>query len=214
MNVLIIGDPNDPLIDQKHKAAESELKKRLFTSVGFCRHQATNQMEYFILNTIMINQCETVYLLEGWLNSAGAVRFKKLAEDFGLKIIYSLNEYWTKILNDITEISNAIECVFGFSYSKFTSKSRERNYYYARLIFFGLCRKHGYSLDLIAMLLNRDHTTAFRLNQNFDDELKFNQDFKALNEKVLDVFNNNIPGHFLSEKECVLKINQLRNSKS
>lgn len=214
MNVLIVGDPNDPLIDQKHKAAESELKKHLFTSVGFCRHQATNQMEYFILNTIMINQCETVYLLEGWLNSAGAVRFKKLAEDFGLKIIYSLNEYWTKILNDITEISNAIECVFGFSYSKFTSKSRERNYYYARLIFFGLCRKHGYSLDLIAMLLNRDHTTAFRLNQSFDDELKFNQDFKALNEKVLDVFNNNIPGHFLSEKECVLKINQLRNSKS
>lgn len=31
MNVLIVGNPNDPLIDQKHKAAESELKKHLFT---------------------------------------------------------------------------------------------------------------------------------------------------------------------------------------
>lgn len=213
MNVLIVGDPNDPLIDQKHKAAESELKKRLFTSVGFCRHQATNQMEYFILNAIMINQCETVYLLEGWLNSTGAVRLKKLAEDFGLKIIYSLNEYWTKILNDITKISNAIESVFELSYSKFTSKSRERKRYFARLIFFGLCRKHGFPFELIATLLNRDHTTIYHLKQNFDDELKFNQDFKSLNEKVLAVFNNNKPGRFLSEKECALKINQLRNNK-
>lgn len=115
-------------------------------------------------------------------------------------------------MNEITKISNAIESVFGFSYSKFTSKSRERNYYYARLIFFGLCRKHGYSLELIAMLLNPDHTTAFRLNQSFDDELKFNQDFKSLNEKVLAAFGNNNPDGYLSEKDCTLIINMLRNN--
>lgn len=212
MKALIICDSKEPQLNEKIREAKEYLKSQHHDTEVLFPHQKHSDLENYIQITNQLNQGEIVFCVEGWLNDPNAIRLKHLAEDFGLKIIYSLNEYWTKILNDITEISNAIECVFGFSYSKFTSKSRERNYYYARLIFFGLCRKHGYSLDLIAKLLNRDHTTAFRLNQNFDDELRFNQDFKALNEKVLDVFNNNIPGHFLSEKECALIINKLRNN--
>lgn len=212
MKALIISDSKGSQLNEKIKEAKEYLESQHHDTEVLFPYQKHSDLENYIQIVNQLNQGEIVFCVEGWLNDPTAIRLKHLAEDFGLKIIYSLNEYWTKILNDITEISNAIECVFGFSYSKFTSKSRERNYYYARLIFFGLCRKHGYSLDLIAMLLNRDHTTAFRLNQNFDDELKFNQNFKSLNEKVLAVFNNNKPGHFLSEKECALIINKLRNN--
>jgi hypothetical protein len=212
MKALIISDPKDPQINKRIRDAKEYLKSQHYDTEVLFPYQKHSDLENYIQIANLLNQGEIIFCTEGWLNDPNAIRLKCLAEDFGLKTIYSLNEYWTKILNGITKISNAIESVFDLSYSKFTSKSRERNRYFARLIFFGLCRKYGFSLELIAILLNRDHTTAYHLIQNFDNELNFNKDFKTLNEKVLEVFNSSNPGCFLSEKECYLKINQLRNS--
>jgi len=83
---VITGDPD---YKAKFNFAEATLKAAGFNVLNpAILPDGFSYGAYIRISTAMLNECEGVCFLKGWLQSPGANHEKRLAEHYGLKIFY------------------------------------------------------------------------------------------------------------------------------
>lgn len=141
--------------------------------------------DHMIRDIELLMGCEAIYMLSNWMDSRGARIEKCIAVEFGLKILF---EDGVSKDASIHMIKHAIEVVTGMCFGSYTKKSRERTPYYARMIFINKVKDHC-KFGEISKMVNRDHSTIIHCLKNYENEKKYNKEFRELVEKVENVLN-------------------------
>lgn len=125
----------------------------------------------------MLLQCDAIYMLSDWEYSRSATLEKSIAEATGLAVLYQKNGCFG-------EIKQAIKDVTGVSFFEISGRSRKQQYVYARMLFARYCRAVGTSYSDIARAMNRDHSTVKFYLRRFDEDYRFNREFREIAERM------------------------------
>jgi len=87
----------------------------------------------------------------------------------------------------VTKIQHAIYEATGMKPDEYTGKSRKRDLFYIRMIFVYYCYRDGMRIADITKYVNRDRTTLIYLPKKFEDEKKYNDEFRNLAQRVENV---------------------------
>lgn len=84
------------------------------------------------------------------------------------------------------EIRNRVTDICGVDVGlNFTKKSNKRAYLYPRMIVAYHLRTQGWVYEDIAYMLNRDHSTVIYYLKKYDDEYRYNAEFRNLADEIL-----------------------------
>lgn len=86
----------------------------------------------------------------------------------------------------VLRIQDAIHEVMGLRFQDYTTKSRERNKYFARMVFVHHCSEND--IDP-AQYIRRDRTMMYHYLERYGDEMKYNPSFRKLAQKVDEKLN-------------------------
>ena len=89
----------------------------------------------------------------------------------------------------VMRIQNAIHEVTGLKFSDYITKSRKRDGFYARMIFVYHCRAMKMKLTKIAKYVHRDHSSMLHLLRKYEDDFRFNVQFRELATRVNNILN-------------------------
>ena len=89
----------------------------------------------------------------------------------------------------VLKIKNAIHEVTGLKFNEYTTPSRERRFFFARILFAYHCHQNNMTPSEIANLLNRDRTSIFHFLKKYKDEITYNPKFRALAQRVDNILN-------------------------
>lgn len=91
---------------------------------------------------------------------------------------------------EFSKLTSAIKDVTGLDFSRYTDKSRERDKFYARMIFAYNLYRNWRRMDDIAKILNRNRSMAYYYIKKYPEEVKYNKEFRELAERVEERLNN------------------------
>jgi hypothetical protein len=186
MRVYISGKRTDlPAreIEEKFDAAECELAAQGFETVNPSRwplpEYSCDKLK-FMVDVLAIIGCDAVYMLSDWERCEVSLLEKSIADKAGKQIIYQ------GLPPLFVALKRAIGRISGVSFSHMAGDDRARPYVYARMIFAHHLRQNGASVGVIAAELNRNHSTVTYYLRKFNDEMRFNQAFRRMVERVND----------------------------
>ncbi|MBV5348829.1 DUF4406 domain-containing protein [bacterium] len=129
----------------------------------------------------LLLDCDGVLFLRNFQSSNDARIEKDIAEACRKLVLFEV------IASDdrIQQIKDAVRVVTGLEYEEYTKKCRERNGYYARLIFANQCQKRE-DLDYkqISQLVHRDLASTRRYLVVFKEEIAWNKKFRDMVGRV------------------------------
>jgi chromosomal replication initiation ATPase DnaA len=134
--------------------------------------------------------CDSIYMFDNWIDSVGA----GIEYDIALRMKMDIWFESTIVRNQniVLRIQNAIHEVTGMTFGEYTTKSRQRDTFFARMIFVYHCRQNKMKLKNIAKYVRRDHTSILHLLNKYQDEIKYNPQFRVLAQKVETILNKTI----------------------
>lgn len=136
---------------------------------------------HMLFDLKLLFECDSIYMLDNWIESKGAMIEKHIADVRGMKVLFQKKEESEKYLAiTIFKIKGAIQEVMGLKFEEYTTEVRCRDSFFARMIFTYHCRKTGMKLKEIARYIHRDHTTMLHYLNKYDDEVKYNPTFRAI----------------------------------
>ena len=91
----------------------------------------------------------------------------------------------------VLRIQNAVHEATGMKFNEYTTKSRKRDGFFARMIFVHHCHANG--IDPIKYIL-RDRTMIYHYLNQYHDETRYNPNFRVLAEKVESILDKTING--------------------
>lgn len=152
--------------------------------------QESEWKSHMVRDIEMLFGCEAIYMLDNWVRSKGARIEHKIAEETDIEILYAA-ELDTNFEN-LVRLNRGIKDATGLCFSDYTANHRKRYGLYARLIYTDRCRNMGMDNKRISLILNRDRATIAYYLGKYDDELKYNPEFRELAQKVEDKLNQPI----------------------
>lgn len=134
----------------------------------------------------MLLECDGILMLDNWKQSKGADIERAIAKKLDMVILYeeALAGDENKRIAEVIE--DVVQEVTGFGIKQFGQKSRCRERCYARMIFVYHCREAKMRLATISKFVHRDHTTMLHYLNRYNDEIRFNKEFRDLATKVAD----------------------------
>lgn len=141
--------------------------------------------QHMVKDIVELFHCEAIYMLDNWIDSIGAVIEYNIAKRMGKKIFFESNVVTN--FNYVTRIKDAIHEVTGLTFSDYTSESRKRKCFYARMLFAHRCNENGIKIEDISKLIQRDRTTVLYVLNKYSDEVRYNQEFRQLVEKFNEI---------------------------
>lgn len=135
----------------------------------------------------MLNDCDSIYMMEGWQDSVGACIEYDFAIRTGKTILFASNIIRNQGI--VLKIQNAIHEVTGLHLNQYSTKSRKRDRSFARMLFVYHCRREKMKLVDIAKYIHRDHSSMLHFLNKYNDEVRYNEFFRVMAERV-----NNILG--------------------
>ena len=143
--------------------------------------------EHMVADIAMLLDCEAIYMMDNWIESRGASIEYDIANRLNLDVWFESN---IKRENQaVLRIQNAIHEVTGLRLNQYATKSRKRDSFYARMLFVYHCRRLKMTLTQIAKHVHRDHSSMLHFLRKYDDDFKFNPQFRELAEKVNQLLN-------------------------
>ena len=164
-------------VKSKFTAAAHELQAQGHEAVNPLENGVTYHEPYEMHMKVdigMLLQCDAIYMLSDWEYSRGATLEKSIAEATGLVVLYQ-----------------AIKDVTGVSFFEISGRSRKQQYVYARMLFARYCRAVGTSYSDIARAMNRDHSTVKFYLRRFDEDYRFNREFRGIVARVESTLSKN-----------------------
>ena len=193
MRIYISGKISGlPLDDVKVRFADA---KAFLDEIGF---EAVNPLEkvltddapweqHMVKDIELLFSCDAIYMMDNWMDSTGAGIEYDIAMRTGKDIWFESN-----IVRDnakVKRIQNAIHEVTGLKFSDYITKSRKRDGFYARMIFVYHCRTMKMKLIKIAKYVHRDHSSMLHLLRKYEDDFRFNGQFRELATRVNNILN-------------------------
>lgn len=145
--------------------------------------------KHMVKDIELLLSCDAIYMMDNWTDSVGAGIEYDIAMRTGKDIWFESN-----IIRDeakVMRIQNAIHEVTGLRFSDYITKSRKRDGFYARMIFVHHCRAIKLRLTRIAKYVHRDHSSILHLLRKYEDDIKFNEQFRELATRVNNILNAN-----------------------
>ena len=135
--------------------------------------------------------CDAILMLDNWKQSRGADIERTIAKKLDMAILYEeiVADDENKRIAGFVE--DAVQQVTGFSLKQFAQRSRCREMCYARMIFVYHCRRMKMRLVTISKFVHRDHTTMLHYLNKYNDEVRFNKEFRDLANKVVQKLKEN-----------------------
>ena len=135
--------------------------------------------EHMVRDIEMLMTCEAIYLLTNWTDSRGARIERGVGFEMGLEVILEGGSISLRA----ERIKYAIEMATGFCFDDYTTKSRNRELYYARMAFICLSEPF-YKVSELGEMVNRDHSTVIHCLTNFQSEKQYNKEFRNMINKI------------------------------
>ncbi len=178
-----------PEVLKKFQSAEELLEDLDIIPVSPLRNGLTmnhSWNEHMVKDIEMLLDCDGILMLDNWEKSPGAMIERYIAEKTGMDIWHEVP--FKEKQRFVASVKSALYQVTGLSFNEYTTKSRKRDAFFARMIFAKMCSDIMKPLE-ISKLINRDRTTVLHLLKIYDDEVKYNPNFRKLaesaNEKLL-----------------------------
>ena len=163
-----------------HEDAEALFSEagELLESIGFVAIMP-GKTDSLTCRLKLLLDCDGVLFLRNWHSSKESRIEKEIAEAFSKLVLFEV------LCSDdkIQQIKDAIRNVTGFSFQDYTAKGRKREVYFARLVFINQVAAFCNSKE-IGSLVNRDLTTVVRCLHNYQDELRYNKEFRTMVDQV------------------------------
>lgn len=134
----------------------------------------------------LLLECDGILMLDNWKQSKGADIERAIAKKLDMVILYeeALADDENKRIAEVIE--DVVQEVTGFGIKQFGQKSRCRERCYARMIFVYHCCEAKMRLATISKFVHRDRTTMLHYLNRYNDEIRFNKEFRDLASKVAD----------------------------
>lgn len=149
--------------------------------------------EHICKDIAMLLPCDAIYMMDNWVDSTGASIEYDIAMRTGKDIWFE-----SKIVRDnrqVLRIQNAIHEVTGLKFNEYVTKSRKRDGVFARMIFVYHCRRqYKMKLTRIAKYVHRDHSSLLHLLKKYNDDFKYNPQFRDMATQVNNILNKTANG--------------------
>ena len=182
-----------PEVVAKFQSAEELLDELDLVPVNPLKNGLTKNhawVEHMVRDIEMLLACDAIYMLDNWVDSKGARIEKNIADEVGMDIWFESNIIHVQDI--VKRVQDAIHEVTGLKFKEYTTKSRHRDAFFARMIFVYHCRRHKMKLTDIAQYVHRDHTAMLHYLKKYNDEVKYNPHFRNLATNVDDRLNPKI----------------------
>jgi hypothetical protein len=124
--------------------------------------------------------CNVVYFLDNWTESTESLIEYDIAMRMNKAIIIDTKNKNEKYYN-LNKIKDAISAVMGLTFDEYTTRSRRKEFVYARMLFAHYCfTVENMQLLDIAGILKRDRATLFYAIKKYNDDVKYNPKFREL----------------------------------
>lgn len=129
--------------------------------------------------------CDAIFMLSNWHDSDGA----RVEHFYATNIRHIPALYEEAYIQDEQKIimarveSAIVECT-NLTLGDFLKNARNRRLFFARMIFIALCNEQGLSPDQIRIATHRDLKAVRYHLKKFDDEYRYNPQFKRLVNRV------------------------------
>jgi hypothetical protein len=188
------GLPREEVIN-KFNEAKQTLEADGYAVLSHINNDQPNDgiFEQSLLHRIkLLLSCDVVYFLDDWMESVESLIEHDIATRLNKVIIYQKTKPDVKYY-DITRIKEAIHAVTGLTFDEYTTRSRRKEFVYARMLFANYCfTVENMQLFDIAGILKRDRATLFYTINKYKDDVKYNPKFRELAnnlKKILVEFN-------------------------
>ena len=135
----------------------------------------------------MLLPCDAIYMMDNWVDSTGASIEYDVAMRTGKDIWFESNVIRNNLV--VMKIQNAIHEVMGLKFGDYITKSKKRDGFFARMIFVYHCRQNKMRLIKIAEFVKRDHSTMLHLLKKYQDDFRFNPQFREIATRVNNILN-------------------------
>lgn len=179
--------------EQRFEDAEALLTELGFEVInplknGLAAHE--EWIKHLCKDIELLHSCDAIYMMDNWGTSTGADIEHYIAVRTKKDILYESNVIVrTKDDEAILRIQNAIHEVTGLRFNQYITKSRKRDGVFARMIFVYHCRKRKMKLIQIAKYVHRDHSSMLHLLKKYDDDFKYNPQFREMATRVNNILN-------------------------
>lgn len=155
---------------------------------GLTKEHSWNQ--HLVRDIELLLECDGILMLDDWSESTGS----SIEYDIALN---TKKDIWFEsgienIHDSIMKIQNTILEVTGIKFTDYTTKSRKRECFFARMIFVYHCNqiKPKMTLKKMSKYIRRDHSSIIYYLKKYDDEIKYNSYFKEMAIKVEEKLNH------------------------
>lgn len=148
--------------------------------------------QHMVKDFELLLPCDAIYMMDNWKDSIGARIEYQTAFEMNKDVWFESNI--VSLEKTVLRIQNAVHEATGMKFNEYTTKSRKRDGFFARMLFVYHCRRNRMKLVEIAKYVHRDHSSMLYLLKKYDDEKKFNSNFRVLAEKVESILNKTING--------------------
>lgn len=143
--------------------------------------------QHMVRDIELLLKCDAIYMMDNWVDSKGAQIEYDIANRMKLEFLFETDH--VRRNKDILQIQSAIHEVMGIRLCEYNTKSRNRDLVFARMLFVYHCRKRRMKLTQIAKYVHRDHSSMLHLLNKYDDEVRYNPQFRDLATKVNNILN-------------------------
>jgi hypothetical protein len=178
----INGLPKDEVL-RKFDEAKQMLEFVGYSVVSPVNSNLTNSYtwEHNLLHRIeLLLPCNVVYFLDNWTESVESLIEYDIAMRLNKVIIIDTKNKNEKYYN-LNKIKDAISAVTGLTFEEYTTRSRKKEFVYARMLFAHYCFViENIPLLEIAGILKRDRATLIYSLNKYNDDVKYNPKFREL----------------------------------
>lgn len=135
----------------------------------------------------LLHECSHIYMMDGWQESTGSCVEYDFAIRTGKTVLFASNIIRNQGI--VLKIENAIHEVTGLRLNQYSTKSRKRDGFFARMLFVHHCRREKMKLVDIAKYIHRDHSSMLHFLNKYNDEVRYNEFFRLMAERVNNILN-------------------------
>ena len=135
----------------------------------------------------LLHECSHIYMMDGWQESTGSCVEYDFAIRTGKTVLFASNIIRNQGI--VLKIENAIHEVTGLRLNQYSTKSRKRDGFFARMLFVHHCRREKMKLVDIAKYIHRDHSSMLHFLNKYNDEVRYNEFFRSMAERVNNILN-------------------------
>lgn len=143
--------------------------------------------QHMVKDIELLLRCDAIYLMDNWADSRGAQIEYDIANRMKLEFIFESDYIYRN--KEVFKIQSAIHEVMGIRLCEYNTKSRNRDFVFARMIFVYQCRRKKMKLTQIAKYVHRDHSSMLHLLNKYNDEVRYNPQFRDMAARVDNILN-------------------------